>query len=116
MQQNFHLPCVFCKQQLSECGSLINSPALGPLVACEVCRALYFIEITTQIGNKPLIVIQPTNLTPEDEFEIIRYAESRTPLKEYLKQPEDNDKTSLGEIINSAITPSDLIRKLHEGK
>jgi hypothetical protein len=72
---------------------------------------LYFIEIR-QNGGKTDVILQPTNMDPVDEYEIIRWAEIRTPLKEYLPILE-KETPSLLEIVSSAKTPSDLIRKLN---
>jgi hypothetical protein len=104
-------------------GSLLNTP-LGPFVVCEVCRTLYYIDIVTNYENKPVIVIQPAKLEPEQEFQIIRTANSRTPLKDYLDRENEGQiekaninphfNKDLKTIINEAVTPSDIIRKLND--
>lgn len=108
----FNLPCVYCSNQLSECGSLLNSPTFGPMVACEICRGLYYVEVIVQAENKPLIAINPTNLPEEVAYDIIRWAESRVPLSEYLTPVEDKKEVDLKSYIASANTPNDLIRRL----
>lgn len=113
----FNLPCVSCKSQLMDEGSLLST-YLGPFVVCEVCRALYYIDVVTKTDNKPLIVIQPTKFDPGQEYDIIRHADSRVPLKEYLsKENEEKNinphfKQDLKSVIEESVTPSDLIRKL----
>lgn len=118
-----------------ECGSLLSTDG-GPFVCCEVCRALYYVDIVANYENKPVIIIQPTHLEPDQEFDIIRSAYARTPLKEYLPNEADAPGTDWGNylpkpnaeninphfdkdlksIIDKAVTPSDIIRGLEDGK
>lgn len=114
VMQTFNLTCVYCKNQLLECGLLLGTPS-GPFVACDVCRGLYYIEIVNQTNGKAMVVIQPTGMDQDAEFEIIRYAESRVPLAEYLPKLEtEKEEKNLKSIIKEATTPSDFIRKLHD--
>lgn len=113
---NFNIQCVGCTNPLFECGMLLETDT-GPYVVCDLCSFLYYIEIVTTLENKPLIVVQPTKLFPEDEFNIIRTAKSRTSLKDYLPLEEEKNinphfKKDIKEVIKESITPSDLVRKL----
>jgi hypothetical protein len=131
--ESFNLPCVSCQNQLLDSGSLLGT-SFGPFVVCEVCRTLYYIDVMSNLNSKPLITIQPAKLDPDQEFDIIRNAESRVPLKEYLPEknvgsdwgdylPESEKeekninshfKKDLKSIIDSSTTPSDLIRELNK--
>jgi hypothetical protein len=86
--------------------------------------------------GKTVIVVEPTRLEPEQEYDIIRAAEKRTPLKEYLEKaeqpkepidpwgdylPKPNAENinphfnkDLKTIINESVTPSDIIRGLND--
>jgi len=122
MQQQFNLPCVSCANQLIEAGSLLST-AWGPFVLCEICSTLYYVDlITKETDGRPFIAIQPAKLDPTIEFEVIRYAETRVPLKEYLpKEGEEQRiinphfKKDLKSAIEESVTPSDLIRKIKNG-
>lgn len=91
--------------------------------------------------GKAVIIVEPTRLEPEQEYDIIRAAEKRTPLREYLEQsekpinPYENylpspnaeninphfkqqnlgipEEQDLKSIINESVTPSDIIRGLN---
>lgn len=120
MQPHFNLPCKSCSSQLLETGLLLSTEQ-GPFVCCDICRTLYYIDVGTNYEDKPVIVIQPTKFDPEEEFDIIRNAVKRTPLKDYLP-PENSDETiinphfnqDLKSIIDASVTPSELIRRLHK--
>jgi len=134
--QHFNLPCASCSNQLIDEGSVLRTD-MGPFLLCEVCRKLYYIDVVTNFEEKPVIVIQPTHFDPQEEFNIIRYAIARVPLKDYLPQEENPDslgsdpwgdylkspneknvnphfEKDLKSIIEKAVTPSDLLRGLHE--
>jgi hypothetical protein len=82
---------------------------------------LYYIDVVTNYENKPVIIVQPTKFTEDEEFQYIRTALSRVPLKEYLPKEEEKiinphfDK-DLKSAIEESVTPSDLIRTLHKEK
>jgi hypothetical protein len=74
-------------------------------------------------------VVEPTHLDLDIEFDIIRNAEKRTPLREHLEkaeQPEDKNinlhfkqqdlgipkEDALKSAIEESVTPSDLIRRI----
>lgn len=95
-------------------------------MCCDVCRTLYYIDVLENAEGSPVIVVEPANLEPEDEFDIIRNAQKRTPLKEYLAEPEDqninphfqqqdlriSEERDLKSAIEESVTPSDLIRRI----
>ena len=129
--KSFNFVCVSCSNQLLETGVLLST-AQGPLVLCDVCRELYYIDALENAEGSAVIVVEPMNLEPEQEYDIIRAAEKRTPLKEYLEkaeQPQElkdlwgnylpNEKNinshfdkDLKSIIEESVTPSDIIRKI----
>ena len=119
--QTFNLPCISCSNQLFQVGLLLTTQ-IGPFVCCDVCRALYYIEVIVKEDNTPMIIIQPTGMEPEDEFDIIRHSISSTPLKECLSKEKSVDEKNINphfnkdlkSAIDSSVTPSDLIRKLHD--
>jgi hypothetical protein len=115
----FNLLCVSCQNPLLECGSVLGT-YLGLFVVCETCRTLYHIEIATKMDNTPLVILRPAMLEPEEEFDIIRYSDSRISLKEYLAREENEERNinphfqkDLKSAIDESITPSDLIRKIN---
>lgn len=141
--QAFNFICHACGNQLLETGLLLSSTGQCPFVCCDVCRALYYIEVLENFEGKAVIVVEPTRLEPEQEYDIIRAAEKRTPLREYLEQVEQSEKQidpyenylpspnaeninphfnqdsttpekkDLKSIIEKAVTPSDVIRGLN---
>jgi hypothetical protein len=130
--QAFNFICYSCGNQLLETGILLSSSGQCPFVCCETCRTLYYIDVLENAAGQAVIVVEPTRLEPEQEFDIIRNAEKRTPLREYLEKAEKSDdknvnphfkqqelRASSGEkdlkiIIENAVTPSDVIRGLNE--
>jgi hypothetical protein len=115
--QAFNFLCVSCGNQLLETGVLLAT-AEGPFVLCETCRALYYIDVLENAEGHPVVVVEPTRLEPEQEFDIIRGALKQTPLKEHLNKVENQNvnphfKQDLKSMINESVTPSDLVRKLH---
>lgn len=122
--KSFNLSCVSCKNQLLECGLLLDSD-IGPLICCNVCRTLYYADVIINTDNKPVIVIQPIkNIDQNEEYEIIRTARSNVPLSEYIPKLEKENgeekiidpyfKQDLKSTIADSVTPSDLVRKLHQ--
>jgi hypothetical protein len=114
-----NLLCISCENQLFQVGLLLTTQ-IGPFVCCDVCRALYYIDVVVKPDNTSLIVIQPTRMPPEEEFDIIRHSISSTPLKECLLPPKERSTPvqpqDLKSVITSSVTPSDLIRRLHDSK
>jgi hypothetical protein len=100
---------------------LLLATAEGPFVYCEVCRTLYYIDVLENAEGLPVVVVEPVHLAPEVEFDIIRQAQKQTPLREYLIRPKTDEErivnphfnVDIKELINESVTPSDLIRKLH---
>ena len=97
---------------------MLLATAEGPFVLCETCRALYYIDVLENAEGHPVVVVEPTRLEPEQEFDIIRGALKQTPLKEHLNKVENQNvnphfKQDLKSMINESVTPSDLVRKLH---
>lgn len=126
--ENFNIKCASCQNELAVCGLLIESYQ-GPLVCCDVCRRLYYVDVVVNYENKSVLVIQPTSFTEEEEFQLIRTAVSRIPLSEYLAGKENSENKwgdykkddeninphfdkNLKSIIEESVTPSDLIRKI----
>lgn len=128
--ENFYFTCLSCGNQLEDTGVVIDS-IYGDLVCCEICRRLYSIEMVVNYENKSVAIIQATHFIEDEEFQLIRLAVTRVPLKEYLlKQQDDpwgdylppsNEKNinphfekDLKSIIDKAVTPSDIIRGLKD--
>jgi hypothetical protein len=126
----FNFICHSCSNQLLETGILLSSNGQCPFVLCDVCRALYYIDALENAAGQAVIVVEPTRLEPEQEYDIIRNAEKRTPLREYLEKAEHPDdkninphfkqqelgaseEKDLKSIINESVTPSDIIRGLN---
>jgi len=138
--QAFNFVCLSCGNQLLETGLLLSSNGQCPFVCCETCRALYYIDALQDFEGKAIIVVEPTHLDPEQEYDIIRNAEKRISLREYLEKAEQPqeiedpggnylsspnaeninphfnhpEEKDLKSIINESVTPSDIIRKLHD--
>jgi hypothetical protein len=116
--QIFNYPCISCANQLIVTGLLLITEE-GPFLCCDVCRTLYFIDTLKNAEGRHLVVVEPACLGPEIEFDIIRHAQKRTPLKDYLQIPEERNinphfQENLKSIIEKSTTPSDFIRKLHD--
>jgi hypothetical protein len=119
----FNLPCVYCKRQLIDVGVLLQT-TYEFFVYCEVCMGLYYIDVLQSVdSNKPLIVVQPCKMDIEEELYIIDKALNKTRLSEYLTQNQDQEQqfpskeqknADIKELIESSVTPTDLIRKLRE--
>jgi hypothetical protein len=127
--QSFNFICISCGSQLLETGLLLSRAGQCPFVCCETCRTLYYIDALENFDGKAIIVVEPTRLEPEQEYDIIRNAEKRTPLKEYLEKAEQPDEKNINPhfkqqnlgipeekdlkaVIEESVTPSDLIRGL----
>jgi hypothetical protein len=124
--KTFNVSCISCSNQLAECGLLLETH-IGPLICCNVCRKLYYVDVITNADGNPLILMQPTDFVDEDEFEIIRSAISSVPLSEYLSEGESGElkdsrivnphfDKDLKTVIEESVTPSDIIRGLNGTK
>lgn len=131
------LRCTGCFNLLYQNGSVIDSD-IGPLVVCDICRALYYLQVTPATEEcVPIAVIVPTNFSPEDEYDVIRSAITRVSLSDYLlsqippcteeeqekeeeeriinphfEDEDEEEEVPLKDIIESSVTPTDFLEKL----
>ena len=112
---SFTLPCTYCQNPLSKSGSLLETD-IGPFVCCNICRALYFVDVVQQNGSRPVIVINPTHFGQEKEYEIIRFSTKMTPLSEFFAKSDVENTVDINQVIKDSKTPTDFIKKLNDGK
>lgn len=112
---NSNLLCSYCRCSLADQGVVIESE-IGSLLMCTVCRGLFYINFIVNPNNEiSSIAIKSVNLPQEAEFDIIRYSIGSIPLSQYLlEQKAQVAPPDIKEVIESSITPSDLLRKLQE--
>lgn len=128
--ENLYFTCLSCGNQLEDNGIVIDS-IYGNLICCEICRRLYSIEMIVNFENKAVAIIQATHFNEDEEFQLIRLAITRVPLKDYLLSqqkdpwgnylPPSNEKNinshfdkDLKSIIEESVTPSDIVRKMKD--
>lgn len=118
--------CAHCQNQLYDSGLVISS-YIGPLLMCSNCRGLYYIDLIMIMPGQYSLSIKTAEFTPDEEYKLIRDSVNPILLADFIKSMKEignslpppikplpsNVNTDIKHIIETSVTPSDLIKKLN---